>query len=74
MEISIAVFTATPPLSGPSAGFLLAGESLLDLAGIARQGIAGLEHRKPAPPAPNPYGVDATSTPVQRHGWDIHAL
>src|SRR5215472_15486822 len=25
-----------------------------------------------APPRARSYGVDATSTPYQRHGWDIH--
>ena len=31
----------------PSARFLLADESLLDLVGIAGEGIIGLEHREP---------------------------
>ena len=27
-----------------------------------------------APPRARSYGVDATSTPCERHGWDIHAV
>jgi len=48
------VFTAIGPLT-PSAGFLLAGESLLDLIGIAGQGIVGFEHREAALASPAPH-------------------
>ena len=36
----------------PSARFLLADESLLDLVGVAGEGIIGLEHREPTPVIP----------------------